>query len=99
MRKMLFGKLAEVFEKLESTTKRLEMTDILVALFKETPSKDIDKVVFLTLGEIYPPFVGLELGLAEKLAVKALSLATGVKEEVIIEDLKNLLQLIRFTPP
>jgi DNA ligase-1 len=89
MRKMLFGKLAEVFEKLESTTKRLEMTDILVALFKETPSKDIDKVVFLTLGEIYPPFVGLELGLAEKLAVKALSLATGVKEEVIIEDLKK----------
>ena len=86
---MLFKKLVDVFEKVEATTKRLEMTDILVALLKETPHDIIDKVVYLSLGEIYPPFIGLELGLAEKLAVKALALATGVKEKLILEELKK----------
>ena len=86
---MLFKKLVDVFEKVEATTKRLEMTDILVSLLKETPHDIIDKVVYLSLGEIYPPFIGLELGLAEKLAVKALALATGVKEKLILEELKK----------
>lgn len=86
---MLFRKLVDVFERIEATTKRLEMTDTLVELFKTTPSDIVDKVVYLSLGEIYPPFVGLELGLAEKLAIRALSLATGIKDSAILEDLKR----------
>jgi len=84
-----FEKLAEVYEKIEGTTKRLEMTDYLVELFKTTPKEEIDKVVYLTLGRVYPPFVGIELGLADKLTIKAISYASGASEKKILEEYKK----------
>ncbi|MEW5760310.1 MAG: hypothetical protein AB1779_06055, partial [Candidatus Thermoplasmatota archaeon] len=38
----------ESYEKIEKTTKRLEIIEILVELFKNTPNDVIDKVVYLT---------------------------------------------------
>ena len=52
-----YTKIVEFYEKIEQTTKRLEMTDYLVGLFKETPKEIIDKVVYLTQGKIYPDFI------------------------------------------
>jgi DNA ligase 1 len=85
-----YGIIAEAYEKIEGTTKRLEMTDFLVELLKKTPKGIIDKVVYLTQGKIYPDFVGLELGVAEKLAIRALSRASGTKEA----DLARLLSKV-----
>ncbi len=82
---MLFSELVEFYERIEATTKRLEMTDILVELFKKTSPEIIDKVVYMTLGELYPPFVGIELGVAEKLALRALKAVTGASEKKIQE--------------
>ncbi len=81
--------LADVFEKVEGTTKRLEMTDLLVNLVKQTPSRVIDKVAYLTIGEIYPPYVGVELGVAEKLAIRAIAAVTGLPEKNIAAKLKK----------
>jgi DNA ligase-1 len=81
--------IAEAYEKIESTTKRLEMTDLLVDLLKNTPKDTIGKVVYLTQGKIYPDFTSLEIGVAEKLAIKALARASGRKESEIEEDLKK----------
>jgi DNA ligase-1 len=81
--------IAEAYEKIEATTKRLEMTDFLVDLLKSTPKEIIDKVAYLTQGKIYPDFVGLEIGIAEKLAIKALARASGMKESEIQNDLKK----------
>lgn len=81
--------MAEAYEKIEATTKRLEMTDLLVGLLKSTPKDLIDKVAYLTQGRIYPDFVGIEIGVAEKLAVKAVARACGAKESAIEEDLKK----------
>ncbi|MEM2105385.1 MAG: ATP-dependent DNA ligase [Candidatus Bathyarchaeia archaeon] len=86
---MQYLQIADVYEKIEATTKRLEMTDLLVNLLKNTPKEIIDKVVYLTQGKIYPDFVGLEIGVAEKLAIKALARASGAKENEIEEDLKK----------
>jgi len=83
-----YAVIAEAYEKIESTTKRLEMTDLLVDLLKNTPKDIIDKVVYLTQGKIYPDFISLEIGVAEKLAIKALARASGRKESEIEEDLK-----------
>ncbi|MEM4576933.1 MAG: ATP-dependent DNA ligase [Candidatus Nezhaarchaeales archaeon] len=77
------------YEKIELTTKRLEMTDLLVSLFKKSPPNIIDKVVYLTQGRLYPEYVGIELGVAEKLALKALSLATGLSVEELEVELKR----------
>jgi len=84
-----YSLIADSYEKIEATTKRLEMTDYLVELLQKTPKELIDKVVYLTQGKIYPDFVGIEIGIAEKLATKALSRASGLTEEKIEEDLKH----------
>ena len=86
---MRYSLIADSYEKIEATTKRLEMTDYLVELLQKTPKELIDKVVYLTQGKIYPDFVGIEIGIAEKLATKALSRASGLTEEKIEEDLKH----------
>jgi DNA ligase-1 len=84
-----YGVIAEAYEKIESTTKRLEMTDLLVDLLKNTPKEVIDKVVYLTQGKLYPDFVGVETGIAERLAIKALVRASGQKESDIEENVKK----------
>jgi DNA ligase-1 len=81
--------IADAYNKIEATTKRLEMTNLLVDLLKKTPKDSITKVVYLTQGKIYPDFVGLEIGVAEKLAIKALTRASGRKRSEIEEDLKK----------
>ena len=86
---MRYLTIADAYEKIEATTKRLEMTDLLVGLLKNTPKEIIDKVVYLTQGKIYPDFVKLEIGIAEKLAIKALIRASGRKESEIEDDLKK----------
>jgi len=84
-----YAAIADAYEKIEATTKRLEMTDLLVDLLKNTPKEIIDKVVYLTQGKIYPDFVSLEIGVAEKLAIRALARASGMKESEIEEDIKR----------
>jgi len=78
-----YEQLAEVFEGIEATSKRLEMTDLLVKLLKETPRDLVDKVVYLTQGKLYPDYVGIELGMAEKLVEKAISFASGRTEREV----------------
>ncbi|MCW3131598.1 MAG: ATP-dependent DNA ligase [Candidatus Methanospirare jalkutatii] len=87
---MRYSELVEVCEEIEATTKRLEMTDLLVKLFKKTPAELIDKVIYLIQGKIYPDFVGIKLGIAEKLAIKAISQAYGVDKNEVLRDFKRL---------
>src|SRR4030042_2468488 len=65
------------------------MTALLVDLLKSTPKDLIAKVVYLTQGKIYPDFVGLEIGVAEKLAIKALARASGRTQSEIEDDLQK----------
>jgi DNA ligase-1 len=81
--------IADAYEKIGATTKRLEITDLLVELLKKTPVEVIDKVAYLTQGKIYPDFVGIEIGVAEKLAVRALVKVSGRREAEVEEDLKK----------
>jgi DNA ligase-1 len=81
--------IADAYEKIGSTTKRLEMTDLLVDLLKNTSKEVIDKVAYLTQGKLYPDFVGIEIGVAERLAVKALARVSGRKESEVEEVLNR----------
>jgi DNA ligase-1 len=82
-----YSVIADAYEKIDVTTKRLEMTGHLVKLLKGTPKDVIDKVVYLTQGKLYPDFIGIEIGIAEKLAIRAVARATGHSEKEIEKDL------------
>ena len=85
---MQYSILAEAFEKMESTIKRLELTQFLVELFEKTPQEVISKIVYLIQGKLRPDFEGIELGVAEKLAIRAISKSSGIA----IKKLKRSIQ-------
>lgn len=87
---MKFSIVAEAFEQLESTTKRLQMFEILSELFKKTPNEDIDKLIYICQERVRPAFEGIEIGMAEKMLEKAIARATGT-------DLKKVTQLCKKT--
>jgi DNA ligase-1 len=86
---MRFVKLVEIFEKIEATTKRLEMTSMLVDLINETPRDEIGKVAYLIQGKLYPDYMGIELGVAEKLLTKAVAEVVARTESQIEADYKK----------
>lgn len=80
---MLYQDLVKVYEALESTASRLEMTDILAALFRSTDCAHIKKIVYMTQGGIVPDFYPEKLGLADKLYLRTLLAATGANEAAV----------------
>jgi DNA ligase-1 len=69
--------LVDAFEQMENTKSRLNLTDILVSLFKKTPKDLIEKVVYFIQGKLAPDYEGLDLGLAEKMAIRAIAYSSG----------------------
>ena len=86
---MEFSIISEMFEMMEKTTKRIELTNILVELLKKTPKKIIPNVVYLLQGIIRPNFEGVELGIAEKLAIRAISKSAGLPIKKIEDDYRK----------
>lgn len=86
---MKFIRLVEYFERLEETTKRLEMFDILAELFREASANDIDKIIYLSQGQLLPPFHGLEIGMSEKLLIRAISDATNTPTQKVKDSFKH----------
>lgn len=87
---MKFSVLAKCFEDLEGTSSRLEMTDILANLFKDCTTEEIDKVVYMLQGTVAPPFRGIEIGMGEKFVQQAVSNASGVPKEEVVNQYKTL---------
>ncbi|AJM92331.1 ATP-dependent DNA ligase [Nitrosopumilus piranensis] len=86
---MEFSVLADAFNKMESTRKRLELTQYLVELFEKTPQEVISKIVYLLQGKLRPDFEGIELGVAEKLAIRAISKSSGIPIKKIEEEYRK----------
>ncbi|MCD6403089.1 MAG: ATP-dependent DNA ligase [Candidatus Aenigmarchaeota archaeon] len=86
---MEYKKLVEVYEKLESTTKKLEKRDILAKLFRETPDENLYQIVLLSQGIVFPKFTGYELGMATQMMIKAISISTGFTSTEVEEKFKE----------
>jgi DNA ligase-1 len=86
---MKFSLVANTLSYMENTTKRLELTQHLVDLFKITPSDVISKVVYLLQGKLRPDHEGIEIGIAEKIAIKALSKSSGISIRKIEDEYKE----------
>ena len=86
---MKFSLVADTLGYMEGTTKRLELTQHLVDLFKITPPDIIPKVVYLLQGKLRPDHEGVEIGIAEKIAIRALSKSSGISVKNIDHEYKE----------
>ena len=86
---MKYMELVEVYEALDSTTKRLEKTSILAKFFRIMGNEEpelLPIVTLMSLGRIFPTWSEEELGLGSKLLMKAISLVAGVGPD----DVENM---------
>lgn len=82
---MKFSEFAEYLEKLEATSSRLSLIQILSELFSKTPENEIDEIVYLIQGRIAPFYAPIEIGMAEKNVAASIGIAYGSdKEKVLI---------------
>lgn len=82
---MLFSELTESFLAMSDTRKRLELTDILRQLFLKA-GDDLPELAYLLQGKVMPDYFGIELGIADKLIIRALSHVSGQTEDEIQAD-------------
>src|SRR3989304_5078071 len=86
---MKYSKLAELYEQISSTTKRLEKTDILAKFLKQLDDSDKD-ALYLLLGEIYADYDEKRIGISDQLAIKAIAKATGTPNEKVVHEGKTI---------
>lgn len=86
---MDYSKLVEVYERLDSTSKRLEKTYHMSELLKKTSIDDLEKIILLLQGRLFPQWDDTKIGMSSKLIVKAINKATGKSLKEIENEWKN----------
>src|SRR5713101_1616723 len=81
--------VAEAYHDLEQAGGRLALTERLATLLTRTPDELLPTVCYLCQGLIAPEFAGVDLGLAEKLAVRAVATATGTDPGQVAAGLRE----------
>ncbi|MDO5852833.1 MAG: ATP-dependent DNA ligase [Thermoplasmata archaeon] len=80
---MLYSELAETFDRLESTSSRLEMSDILAGFLREADRSELRSIVYLSQGKLHPDFVPGVLGMADRLVLRAIAFTSGTPEDKV----------------
>ncbi|MFP4524589.1 MAG: ATP-dependent DNA ligase [Candidatus Woesearchaeota archaeon] len=87
---MLYKELAGLYESLESTPKRLEKTRLIADFLRQTSADDLEQVILLLQGRVFPLWDKRVLGLSEKLVVKAISTSSGASERRVVDEWREL---------
>ncbi len=80
---MRYASLVSVYRRVESTSKRLEKTHVLASFLKEVPAAELETVILLLQGRLFPPWDPRTLGFSTALAVKAIAVASGETERKV----------------
>ncbi|MGC9037843.1 MAG: ATP-dependent DNA ligase [Candidatus Micrarchaeia archaeon] len=86
---MLFEEVAKYYEKLEGISSRLGMIDILTEMLKKAKKEEMKPLIYMTQGMLAPPFEGVEIGIAEKLAEESIAIASGYSKEEVEKSFKK----------
>jgi DNA ligase 1 len=81
--------VAEAYRDLEQASGRLILIDRLALLIGQTPQELLPTVCYLCQGLVAPEFAAVDLGLAEKLALRAVATATGVEQGDIVAAVRE----------
>ncbi|HTT45430.1 MAG TPA: ATP-dependent DNA ligase [Thermoplasmata archaeon] len=86
---MRFADLCDVFARLETTSKRLEMRAALVGLIRPLRPPELGRVLYLAQGLLRPEYEGVELGMADSLARRAVATAAHCEESTVARRTKE----------
>lgn len=78
---MKFSELAKYLQKLEETTKRLEITDILTDLISNLSPQETDKAIYLASGHLEAAFASVKFNIAEKMMTRIIEQAFSTLKE------------------
>lgn len=87
---MKFKELAKLYEQLEQTSSYNTMREILSNFFKKTPKKELDKIAYLTLGQIASHYSDVNMGMADKMIIRSIAKTAKKPEEQIYREYKKI---------
>ncbi|MBS3137147.1 ATP-dependent DNA ligase [Candidatus Woesearchaeota archaeon] len=83
---MKYLSLAETYQQLESTSKRLDKTTIVAQFLQKTKVEDLEITTLLLQGIVFPIWDSKRIGIADRLVLKAINISTGIS----LDDLEKL---------
>jgi len=86
---MEYQLLSDVYERLEATPSKLEKTDIIAGLLKDTPEELLDIVPSLLMGRIFPDWSQLELGMGPGLLYDSICFIAGVSKDKLKDTIRD----------
>lgn len=87
---MKFIELSRFLERIEKTTLRNEIMEILAELFAKSSDEEIDQIVYLSLGRLRPKFDRMEFNLAEKMMIRAVARMAKISNEEVTKVYKEM---------
>jgi DNA ligase 1 len=81
--------VAEAYRDLEQASGRLMLIERLASLLAQTPQELLPNVCYLCQGLVAPEFAAIDLGLAEKLALRAVATAASVEPPVVVAAVRE----------
>ncbi len=87
---MTFQKLATYIQRIENTSSRLKITEILSDLFKELTPPEYEKTIYLLLGRLTPIYKTLNFGMAEKLVIRAIATSSQMDVKEFTKEYKKV---------
>jgi len=86
---MEFSELTAVYQKLEKISGRLEMTSIVSEFLTGVPDEELPTVILFLQGKVFPPWSEKELGIGNKLMIKAISNISGFPEAMVEDNIRE----------
>ncbi len=86
---MKYAELVGVYAQLEGTSKRLEKTFYLSEFLKTVSEKDLSRVMLLVQGRVFSAWDERKIGMAARLLLKAINIASGIDVAEIEREWKK----------
>lgn len=87
---MRLSELADAFERLESTSSRTRMYEILGELLTRAGDDELRPLAYLLEAQLLPPFEGLETGMGDKSVAASIAAAARADVDETLRELKKL---------
>lgn len=87
---MKFKTVSQAFEKIDTISARLKITEILADLFKNTTPEEALQLCYLSLGCLNPPYIGTQFAIAQKSMIKIVARVIGISEKDVEQQVQKL---------